>query len=198
MTKNSETVPGFPAGKHWRRAKMMISSPFSVQQIQDCLQHAAGRPSSTSSGDVSRRRKRLEVGDFRFDLSVHGSTFRITGKQGYREFTVLVVNGSIKDDNGRSIISLSLKNYAALLPACLVISGAAIAAGIVMKSPRLSPEFELTCLLALFLQATWCVVAWITYFKLTSKALEQLCSLVRWLEELVQGRVVKVKEQGEL
>lgn len=198
MTKNSETVSGFPAGKHWRRAKMMISSPFSVQQIQDCLQHVARGPSSTSSGYVSRRRKRLEVGDSSFDLSVHGSTFRIAGKQGYREFTVLVVNGSIKDDNGRSIISLSLKNYAALLPACLVISGAAIAAGIVMKSPRLSPEFELTCLLALFLQATWCVVAGITYFKLTSKALEQLCSLVRWLEELVQGRVVEVKVHGEL
>ena len=109
---------------------------------------------------------------------------------GYREFTVLVVNGSIEDDIGRSIISLSLRNYAALLPAGLVISGAAISAGIVMKSPRLSPEFEWTCLLALFLEATWCVVAWITYFKLTSKALEQLCSLVRWLEELVQGRVV--------
>ena len=166
MTKNSETVSGFPAGKHWRRAKMMISSPFSVQQIQDCLQHVARGPSSTSSGYVSRRRKRLEVGDSSFDLSVHGSTFRIAGKQGYREFTVLVVNGSIKDDNGRSTISLSLKNYAALLPACLVISGAAIAAGIVMKSPRLSPEFELTCLLALFLEATWCVVAWNHVFQI--------------------------------
>ena len=60
------------------------------------------------------------------------------------------MNGSIKDDNGQSIISLSFENYAALLPACLVISGAAIAAGIVMKSPELSPEFELTCLLAIF------------------------------------------------
>jgi len=198
MTKNSETVAGFPAGKHWRRAKMMISSPLSLQQIQDCLQHVARGPSSTSSGAVSRQRKRLEVGDFKFDLSVRGPTFHIAGKQGYREFTVLVVNGSIKDDIGRSTISLSLRNYAALLPAGLVISGAAISAGIVMKSPRLSPEFEWTCLLALLLEATWCVVAGITYFKLTSKALEQLCSLVRWLEELVQGRVVEVKEQGEL
>ena len=65
MTKNSETVSGFPAGKHWCRAKDDDFIPVfdSADTRLPAARRREAESPATSSGDVSRRRKRLEVGN---------------------------------------------------------------------------------------------------------------------------------------